>query len=215
LTERQSLPDQETSARIASAFGRAIAELQDSLLSASGLTAATNEIASARAAIDQLSRRVESQLEEDKEQRRQLGDQLVALAGSLDRLVTHLQGLSQLMGDLLERLAEPRTGNSAPPAETPFRPSTDGLSLALAGLPGFQALMEVQKAISSMEQVAGASVERYQEGDSRLLIHLKSSLTAGEIVSWLRSNTPFTAVVEESRPEMSRLRMRIQAPPQA
>jgi hypothetical protein len=211
LTESQSLPDQETSARIASAFGRAFAELQESLLSGSGLRAATDEIVSARSAIDQLSRRVESQLEEDKEQRRQLGDQLVALAGSLDRLVTHLQGLSQLMGDLLERLAEPRSAQAPAPGETPFRPSTEGLSLALAGLPGFQALMEVQKAISAMEQVAGASVERYQEGDSRLLIHLKTAVTAGEIVAWLRANTPFTATIEESRPEMSRLRMRIQS----
>ncbi len=201
------MPDQETSARIASSFARAFAELQDSILSASGLSAATNELASARAAIDELSRRVESQLEEDKDQRRQLGDQLSTLAGSLDRLVTHLQGLSQLMGDLLERLAEP-SGAAAPP-ETPFRPGGEGLSLALAGLPGFQALMEVQKALSSMEQVAGASVERYQEGDSRLLVHLRSAVTASEVQSWIGANTPFNVVVEESKPELSRLRLRI------
>ena len=201
------MPDQETSARIASSFARAFAELQDSLLSGSGIAAATSELIAARAAIDQLAKRVESQLEEDKEQRRQLGDQLVTLAGSLERLVTHLQGLSQLMGDLLERLAAP--GAPPPPAETPFRPGGEGLSLALAGLPGFQALMEIQKVLSSMEQVAGASVERYQEGESRLLVHLKAPVTAGEIIAWLRTNTPYAAVIEDSKPELSRLRMKI------
>ncbi|HXH22062.1 MAG TPA: hypothetical protein VNN10_08530 [Dehalococcoidia bacterium] len=202
------MPDQETSARIASSFARAFAELQDAILAGSGIAAATAELSEARAAIDQLARRVEMQLEEDKEQRRQLGDQLVTLAGSLDRLVTHLQGLSQLMGDLLERLAEPQ-GVAAVPAETPFRPGADGLSLTLTGLPGFQALMEVQKAVSAMEQVAGVSVERYQEGDSRLLVHLTAPVTATEIADWLRRSTPFTAAIEDSKPEMSRLRLRI------
>jgi hypothetical protein len=60
-----------------------------------------------------------------------------------------------------------------------------------------------------MEQVAGASVERYQEGESRLLVHLKAPLTAGEIVAWLRTNTPYTAIVEDSNTELSRLRMKI------
>jgi hypothetical protein len=124
--------------------------------------------------------------------------------------VTHLQGLSQLMGDLLERLAEPQSGHAPPvPAETPFSPTPEGLSLTLTGIPGFQALMEVQKAISAMEQVAGASVERYQEGDSRLLVHLNAPVTATEIADWLRSSTPYTPAVEESKPELSRLRMRI------
>jgi small-conductance mechanosensitive channel len=210
LSESQSIPDQETSARIASSFAQAFAELQDAVISSSGISAATSELASARAAINQLARRVESQLEEDKEQRRQLGDQLSSLANSLDRLVTHLQGLSQLMGDLLERLAEPQGGQAAQaPAETPFRPGPDGLSLTLTGLPGFQALMEVQKAISAMEQVAGASVERYQEGDSRLLVHLTAPVTATEIADWLRKSTPYTPAVEESKPELSRLRMRV------
>jgi hypothetical protein len=62
-----------------------------------------------------------------------------------------------------------------------------------------------------MEQVAGASVERFQEGESRLLVHLKAPVTAGEIAAWLRTNTPYAAVVEDSKPELSRLRMRIGA----
>jgi hypothetical protein len=168
---------------------------------------AAEELSAARTAIEALSSRLERQLDEDKEQRRLLGDQLGALAGSLDRLVTHLQGLSQLMGELLERLAEPSA--PATSAEAPFQPGGEGVSLALAAVPGFQALMDIQKALSSMPQVSGASVERYQEGDSRILLHLSAAVTASEIASWLRGSTQYATVVEEAKPELSRLRMKI------
>jgi hypothetical protein len=207
LTQSQSRFDEETSARIASQFARAFAELQQSLIDSAGTGGAQEELATARASIQELSARLERQLDEDKEQRRVLGDQLGALATSLDRLVSHLQGLSQLMGDLLERLAEPASlpGSS----ETQFQPGGEGISLALAAVPGFQALMDIQKALASMPQVSGASVERYQEGDSRLLLHLATAVTATEIANWLRSATPYATVVEEAKPELSRLRMKI------
>jgi hypothetical protein len=210
LTQSQSRPDEETSARIAEQFARAFSELQRSLVDASGVGIAQDELAAARAAIVDLSNRLERQLEEDKEQRHLLGDQLTALATSLDRLVTHLQGLSQLMGDLLERLAEPPAApGAAPAAEPPFQPGGEGVSLTLGAVPGFQALMDIQKALTSMPQVSGASVERYQEGDSRILVHLNAPVTASEIAAWLRSATQYATVVEEAKPELSRLRMKI------
>jgi hypothetical protein len=210
LTQSQSRPDEETSARIAAQFARAFSELQQSLVSASGVAVAQDELSAARAAIEELSGRLERQLEDDKDQRRLLGDQLAALATSLDRLVAHLQGLSQLMGDLLERLAEPASQPApAAAAEPSFQPGGEGVSLALSAVPGFQALMDMQKALSSMPQVSGASVERYQEGDSRILLHLKSPVTASEIAGWLRSSTQYATVVEEAKPELSRLRMKV------
>jgi hypothetical protein len=207
LTESRSQPDEETSARIATHFARAFAELQQSLAPMPGVEAAREELSAARAAIQQLAARVERQLDEDKEQRRILGDQLTALASSLGRLVDHLQGLSQLMGDLLERLASP----AAPPAanEPSFPAGGEGVSLALISVPGFQALMEIQKALTAMPQVAGASVERYQEGDARVLVHLSAPVTASEVAGWLRSSTPYAAVVEEAKPELSRLRLKV------
>jgi hypothetical protein len=207
LTQSQFRPDEETSARIASQFARAFAELQQSLIAANDTAGAQGELAAARAAIQDLSARLERQLEEDKEQRHLLGDQLAALAGSLDRLVSHLQALSQLMGDLLERLAEPRGATAV--VEAPFQPGGEGISLALAAVPGFQALMDIQKALSSMPQVSGASVERYNEGDSRILLHLGAAVTATEIAAWVRSTTPHAVVVEEAKPELSRLRMKV------
>jgi hypothetical protein len=176
-------------------------------MSANGLAEARDELSAVRAAIQDLSTRLERQLEDDKDQRRLVGDQLAALATSLDRLVVHLQGLSQLMGDLLERLAETPAPTTAP--EASFQPGGEGVSLALAAVPGFQALMDIQKALASMPQAAGASVERYQEGDSRILLHLKSPVTASEIAAWVRSSTQYATVVEEARPELSRLRLKV------
>ncbi len=207
LSESQSRPDQESSARVASSFARAFAELQEAIVGSSGLAGANGELQAARASIEELGRRLERQLDEDKEQRRVMGDQLGALAGSLERLVDHLQGLSTLMGDLLERLAEP--AGVREPAEAAFHPGGEGIGLAISGVPGFQALMDVQKALSSMQQVAGASVERYNEGDSRILVHLRAPVTATEIAGAIRAATQYSAAVEESRPELSRLRMKI------
>ena len=206
LTESQSRPDQETAARIAAAFAGAFAELQRSVFE-SASHAAGAELQAARAAIEEMGRRIEHQLDDDRDQRRLLGDQVGALAGSLERLVTHLQGLSQLMGDLLERLAEPSIPAVA--AEAAFQPGGEGLTVVLTGVPGFQGLMEIQKALAAMEQVAGASVERYQEGDSRMLLHLGQALTASQLTAWIRSSTQYAATVEESKPELSRLRLKI------
>jgi hypothetical protein len=111
------------------------------------------------------------------------------------------------MGDLLERLAEP--GGVREPPEAAFHPGGEGVGLAIGGVPGFQALMDIQKALASMPQVAGASVERYNEGDSRILVHLRSPVTGSEIAAAIRSATQQPVAVEESRPELSRLRMKI------
>lgn len=194
-------------AQAASLLAQALTQLQRTTSDQAGAAAVRDEIAASRSALEKLAGRLEKQLEEDKEQRRLLGDQLTALGGSLDRLVAHLQDLSHLMADLLERLAQP-----APPAklgETPFAPGGEGITLVLASVPGFQGLMEIQKALTAMEQVAGASVERYQEGESRLLLHLSAPLTATQITDRLRDASGYAAVVEESRPELFRLRLKI------
>ncbi len=199
----------EATAQAASLIAQALVQLQTAKGDSSGpnVVEAGQELRLARTSLEELARGLERQLEEDKDQRRVLGDQLTTLAGSLDRLVTHLQDLSHLMADLLERLAqpapEPRVG------ETPFAPGGEGITLVLGSVPGFQGLMEIQKGLTGMEQVAGASVERYQEGESRILLHLKAHVTASEITEAIQDATGFAAIVEESKPELFRLRLKI------
>jgi hypothetical protein len=204
LTLRPPSPEEEASQRAATLLVQALTELQQAATSRSG------EMAS-RAALEELTQRIERQLAEEKEQRLVLAGQLTGLATSLDRLVTHLQGLSTLMADLLERLATPSPLPTTAPAgtEQPFLPGGEGISLMLNGVPGFQALMDIQKALTSLDKVAGVSVERFQEGDSRLLLHLSAPIPAGELAHALRNATGHAFAVEESRPELARLRLKI------
>ena len=69
--------------------------------------------------------------------------------------------------------------------------------------------MDIQKALLTIEQVSGASVERFQEGDSRLLLQLRAAITAGDIAGALGHHTGHAFAVEESRPELMRLRLKI------
>jgi hypothetical protein len=185
-------------------------ELVRSMADQASITEARGEIAAVRASVESLTARIERQTAEDRDQRRLLGDQLAALAGSLDRLVTHLQGLSTLMAELLERLSTPARLSVEPPVpEASFLPGGEGVTVAFAGVPGFQSLMEIQKAFAGLPAVAGASVERYQEGDSRILLDLRAAVTASALVQAVRDSTGLNAAVDEARPETRRLKVKI------
>ena len=213
MTLEQPHSEEEALNRAASFLVQALREVQRA--NSAENAAIRRDLAESRAALQQLAARFESQLAQEQEQRVMLAGQLTGLATALDRLVSHLQGLSQLMVDLLERLAEPQAAATPTPAPTPvpsspsFPAGGEGVSLTLIGVSGFQALMEMQKALSVMAQVAGASVERFQENDSRLLLLLSNAATADEIAAGLHHATGQTVVVEEARPELLQLRLKI------
>lgn len=197
-------------ARAAGLLAQALDELYQAAAVEAG--ASREELAQSRAALQALADRLEHELVEEKEQRAQVAGQLTNLAGSLDRLVNHLHGLSQLMADLLERLAAPPAADAAisgAPEEPAFQPGGEGVSLNLASVPGFQALMDIQKALIAMDQVSSASVERFQEGDSRVLLMLRAPVTAAELATTLTYSTGHQLVVEEARPELMRLRLKV------
>lgn len=188
----------------------ALNELQSAASNDAGIR---EELVRNRATLEALAQHIDLQRAEDREQRAMLAGQLTNLAGSLDRLVGHLDGLSRLMADMIERIAAapeaaPTTQTSEPP-EPVFRPGGEGVSLTVVSVPGFQVLMDIQKALLTIDQVAGASVERFQEGDSRLLLQLQAPISAAEIAAALGQHTGHAFAVEESRPELMRLRLKI------
>jgi hypothetical protein len=188
----------------------ALNELQSA---ASNDASIRDELVHNRESLEALVQRIDVQRAEDKEQRAVLAGQLTNLAGSLDRLVGHLDGLSRLMAELIERLvAAPEPAAPSQPAETAepvFRPGGEGVSLTVVSVPGFQVLMDIQKALLAIDQVSGASVERFQEGDSRLLLQLRAPISAAEVAGALGHHTGHAFAVEESRPELMRLRLKI------
>ena len=200
------------------AISRAAAHIARALYEMQTLDDARNapvreEIARGTAILEQMASRIEASLADDKEQRHVMAGQLSQLAGSLDSLVNHLQGLSHLMADILERLAEPAATPEEAAAEAPSEPSFpaggEGVTLSIAGVPGFAELVEIQNGLRAMEQVSGASVERFQEGESRILVQLSATITASELAEGLRKATNHGFVVEEARPELLRLKLKI------
>ena len=179
-------------------------------------SALVEEIARNRISIERLSQQMDQRLAEERQQRGQLAEQITNLAGSLDRLVTHLEGISLLMSELVERLATPRPVEPSAqpeadqkPSEPRFQPGGEGISLAIEAVPGFQVLMDIQKALMGFEQVSSASVERFQEGESRIQIHLREAISGSELANALGSATGHAFALEESRPELMRLRLKI------
>ena len=174
------------------------------------------EVKRNRVAIEALNQQMEQRLAEERQQRAMLAEQISNLAGSLNRLVTHLEGISLLMSDLVGRLAIPREPAAQPelpaaaePGEPLFRPGGEGVSLAIGSVPGFQVLMDIQKALMALEQVATASVERFQEGDSRIQLHLRAPISGAQVAKALGSATSHSFAIEESHPELMRLRLKI------
>jgi hypothetical protein len=172
------------------------------------------EVARNRTALEALGQQMEHRLAQEQKQRAMLTEQITNLAGSLDRLVGHLEGISLLMSELAGRV--PAAAGAPPPAAAPstpseplFQPGGEGISLAIGQVPGFQVLMDIQKALMAVEQVSSASVERFQEGESRIQLHLRSAVSGSQVAAALGAATGHSFAIEESRPELMRLRLKI------
>lgn len=213
MTEDMTEKEAEATNRAAALLARAIRELQQALPEQSAAT--LTEIAEMRRTLGEMAGKIDQQLGEERQQRLMLAGQLTGLATALDNLVSHLHGLSQLMADLLDRLAPPPDETPLPAVaqgEQPFLPGGEGMTLTLLNVPGFQALMDFQKVLTGLDEVAGASVERFQEGDSRLLVRLQTRVLGSELAEALRRATGHAIVVEESKPELQSLRLRVVSP---
>lgn len=201
----------ESVKRASKRIARALKELSEAGPGASGLS---EELAGQRAALEALSQQIELQLSEERQQRWVLTEQITGLAASLDRLVTHLESVSRLMSVLMNTPADaaedsPEDAAPSEPGEPLFQPGGEGVSLVVAGVPGFQALMDIQKALASLEPVASASVERFQDGDSRIQLSLLKPVAASYLAGALGEAGSQAVVVEESRPELMSLRLKV------
>jgi len=94
------------------------------------------------------------------------------------------------------------------PAEPQFAAGGEGIQLLISAVPGFQGLMEVQRALTHMPAVEGASVERYLDGEARIILLLRESLTARRIADGLAEYVGEPLTIEEARPEALRLHLR-------
>ncbi len=146
--------------------------------------------------------------------RRFLTDQVASLTRAVERLDRRLDEVSRLVAEARASGPAPvpirETAAPVEEAEPTFAPGDEGLTLVISSVPGFQGLMEVQRALTRMPAIEGASVERYFDGEARIVLMLREPVTATHLVETLRQATGQQPQVEESRPEALRLRVRFQ-----
>lgn len=149
----------------------------------------------------------------------QLIETLERFSAVLTRLVEFTEQLGTRVNDLTDAvntLADLRAQQHAAPAAKPqlpemepsFAPGGEGIDVTIAAVPGFQGLMELQRALVRLPQVQSAAVRRYQDDEAAIQLVLQQPMTASGIAEGLTSSIGRTIFVDESRPDTLRLRLR-------
>lgn len=155
-----------------------------------------------------------------------MDEALTRLGSEAQRLSDEASVLAHVSGSLQERLIEVADAVSAgalapvaedtaaPPAqqEPQFWLGDQPLGIVIVAIPGFQGLMDVQRGMSELPLVEGASVVGYKNGEASLEVTLREPITAREIVEGLLESTGHQLVIEEARPDALRLRLRFAEP---
>ena len=169
-----------------------------------------DEVQSASLSAREQTERALDRMEQD---RRSLTDQITSLGRTLERLESRFDDLSRAVSESRRLPITAAIEEQPQPEETEpaFRPSEEGLTLVISAVPGFQGLMEVQRALARIPAIEGASVERYFDGEARIVLTLREPITAPRLLEALNEATGQELQLEESRPDAMRMRVRFQA----
>jgi len=133
---------------------------------------------------------------------------LALVAGRVEALMSDL---TRVIGRA-SRMEEVRSAQEEPesfaPVEAPFQPGDGTVGVVLAAVPGFQGLMDAQRVLTNLPEAEGASVVAYKNGEASLEMVLREPVTASRIVQGLSESVGQPVLIEESRPESLRLRLR-------
>ncbi len=165
----------------------------------------THELNELRRMVREVARRLEDAIDRFDSERQRLVDQTERLAQIAARLEDRLNDLS--VAAPTQAQAQPST-LAAAANEPQFGPGNGPVDVVLAAVPGFQGLMEVQRALSGLPSSERASVVAYKNGEASLEVQLLAPMSAQQIVEGLRSATGHRLLIEEARPESNRLRLR-------
>ena len=160
----------------------------------------------------------------DRESRTQpvVVESLDRIGEILGRLVDHTEQLAARMADLTDavgilaqtrpvqqpQLAPEPAKPQLPEMEPSFSPGGEGVDVTIGAVPGFQGLMEVQRALVRLPQVVSAAVRRYQDDEAAIQLVLGQPMTATAIAEAVTSATGQQLIVDEARVEALRLRLR-------
>jgi hypothetical protein len=146
------------------------------------------------------------------------GDVLTRLVEHTERLAARMAELTEAVALLVEGQRAGATETAAPQGFAPkpqlpemepsFAPGGEGIDVTIAAVPGFQGLMELQRALVRLPQVQSAAVRRYQDDEAVIQLVLSQPMTASAIAEGVSAATERTLVVDDARPDMLRLRLR-------
>jgi len=137
----------------------------------------------------------------------------------LTRLVEHTEQLAERVSELAVAVASLAQRQAAAPPQTnvkpqlpqmeaSFAPGGEGIDVTIADVPGFQGLMELQRALVRLPQVQSAAVRRYQDDAAAIQLVLSQPMTASAIAEGITAATGKPLAVDEARPETLRLKLR-------
>lgn len=187
------------------AIARAAKIMADSL--ARGLMEAEVILGAEREARDQTAPQLLDTFE-------RFGEALTKLAQFTERLGERVSELTDAVTTLVNTYdvrpaASPMP--QLPDLEPSFASGGEGIDVTIAAVPGFQGLMDLQRAFVRLPQVQSAAVRRYQDDEAAIQLVLSQQMTAAAIVEGVADATGRQIVVDEARPDVLRLRLRFLA----
>lgn len=146
----------------------------------------------------------------------ELLETLERFGGVLTRLVEHTERLAERLAELTEAVAAIADSRATPVAATPrlpefasaFRAGGEGIDITISSVPGFQELMELQRALVRLPHVQSAAVHRFQDDEAGIQLVLSQAATGASIADAVAEATGYRIVVEESRADSLQLRLR-------
>ena len=86
------------------------------------------------------------------------------------------------------------------------------VTVVIANIPGFQDLMDMQRALNALQESVEASVTKFADGEASFELELRDPASAGQIVGGLCEISGRRLVIEEASPDERRMRLRLSEP---
>jgi hypothetical protein len=148
----------------------------------------------------------------------QLLETLERFGAALNRIAEFTELLGTRMNELTEAVTQLANTRDARPAaattpqlpdmEPSFPSGGEGIDVTIASVPGFQGLMDLQRALVRLPNVQSAAVRRYQDDEAAIQLVLSQPMPASAIVQGVIEATGRQIVVDETRVDVLRLRLR-------
>lgn len=157
-----------------------------------------------------VSHKIEEALERLAAQMERLSKEVSRLSLVADRLEAELSTLGNGRGSA-ESAPDEGGATASEPVTAPepqFPPGDRPVGIVVGAVPGFQGLMDVQRGLTDLAAVKAASVQSYRNDEASMELALHTPVSARQVVEGLREATGHELIIEESRPEELRLRLR-------